>query len=174
MELMMVQVPKTSDDLFAFLAELNIDIKTYEHEPVFTVAESQSLRDGMPGGHTKNLFLKDKKSRYFLLTVLEDAQIDLKKVHQKIGAQGRVSFGKPDALMEFLGVVPGAVTAFGIINDTENNVTLILDEKLMAHDIINGHPLRNNATTAIAAADLPKFVEATGHDLKIMALDENG
>lgn len=170
----MVQVPKSSDDLLKFFAELKIEVKTYEHEPVFTVAESQSLRDGVPGGHTKNLFLKDKKGRYFLLTVLEDAQIDLKTVHQKIGAQGRVSFGKPEALMAFLGVVPGAVTAFGILNDTENNVTLVLDQKLMAHDIINGHPLRNNATTAIAATDLTKFVEATGHDLHILSLDENG
>ena len=174
MEMMMVQVPKSSDDLLKFFAELKIEVKTYEHEPVFTVAESQSLRDGVPGGHTKNLFLKDKKGRYFLLTVLEDAQIDLKTVHQKIGAQGRVSFGKPEALMAFLGVVPGAVTAFGILNDTENNVTLVLDQKLMAHDIINGHPLRNNATTAIAATDLTKFVEATGHDLHILSLDENG
>lgn len=169
----MAQAPKSSDDLLKFFDELNIDVKTYEHEPVFTVAESQSLRDGMPGGHTKNLFLKDKKGRYFLLTVLEDAQIDLKSVHQKIGAQGRVSLGKPDALMEFLGVVPGAVTAFGVFNDTENNVTLILDQKLMAHEVINGHPLRNDATTAIAAADLTKFIEATGHDLHILALDEN-
>lgn len=169
----MPHAPKTSEDLFKFLDELNIEINNYEHEPVFTVAESQSLRDGMPGGHTKNLFLKDKKGRYFLLTVLEDAQVDLKKVHQKIGAQGRVSFGKPDALMEFLGVVPGAVTAFGVFNDTEKNVTLVLDQKLMAHDIINGHPLRNNATTAIAAADLCKFVEATGHDLHITQLDES-
>lgn len=169
----MVQAPKTSDDLLSFFAQLDIAVKTYEHEPVFTVAESQSLRDGIPGGHTKNLFLKDKKGRYFLLTVLEDAQIDLKTVHQKIGAQGRVSFGKPDALMEYLGVVPGAVTAFGVFNDTENRVTLVLDQKLMAHSVINGHPLRNDATTAIAAADLMKFIEATGHDVHVLALDEN-
>jgi Ala-tRNA(Pro) deacylase len=173
MELIMVQAPKTSDDLLSFFAQLDIAVKTYEHEPVFTVAESQSLRDGIPGGHTKNLFLKDKKGRYFLLTVLEDAQIDLKTVHQKIGAQGRVSFGKPDALMEYLGVVPGAVTAFGVFNDTENRVTLVLDQKLMAHNVINGHPLRNDATTAIAAADLMKFIEATGHDVHVLALDEN-
>lgn len=161
-----------STKLFEKLDALGIDVTTYEHEPVFTVAESQALRDEMPGGHTKNLFLKDKKGRHFLLTVLEDAQIDLKTVHQKIGAQGRVSFGKPDALMEFLGVVPGAVTAFGIINDTQNNVTLFLDEKLMAHDLINGHPLRNNATTAIAPADLKRFIEATDHEVNIAALDE--
>ena len=169
----MTSTPKNSDDLHKFFVELDIEVKTHEHEPVFTVAESQSLRDGMPGAHTKNLFLKDKKGRYFLLTVLEDAAIDLKTVHQKIGAQGRVSFGKPEALMEFLGVVPGAVTAFGIFNDTDTNVTLVLDQKLMTHDTVNGHPLRNNATTAIAAADLVKFVEATGHELHVIELDEN-
>lgn len=164
---------KNSSQLLAYLAELNIDVTTYEHEPAFTVAESQAHRDNMPGGHTKNLFVKDKKGRYFLLTVLEDAQVDLKTIHQKIGAQGRVSFGKPEALMKFLGVIPGAVTALGIVNDTDQNVTLILDEKLIAHDIINAHPLRNDATTAINAPDLIKFIEATGHDVNIMALGEN-
>ena len=168
----MSQAPKTSDQLFQFLDSLSIKVETQEHAPVFTVAESQSLRDEIAGGHTKNLFLKDKKGRYFLLTVLEDAEVDLKKVHQKIGAQGRVSFGKAEALMDHLGVVPGAVTAFGIINDTKGDVTLVLDEALMQHDVINAHPLRNDATTSIAADDMRKFVSATGHELNIVALDE--
>ena len=99
---------KTPDDLFAFLDALSIATTTHEHAPVFTVAESQALRDEIPGGHTKNLFLKDKKGRYFLLTVGEEAEIDLKRIHTRIGAQGRVSFGKPEALMALLGVVPGA------------------------------------------------------------------
>lgn len=163
---------KSSDDLFSFLSELSIDVKNTEHEAVFTVAESQALRDEIEGGHTKNLFLKDKKGRYFLLTVLEDAEIDLKTVHQKIGAQGRVSFGKPEPLMEYLGVLPGSVTAFGIINDTGNQVSLILDARLMENEIINCHPLRNTATTSIAAEDLKKFVTATDHALQIIALDE--
>ncbi|MDZ7823914.1 MAG: YbaK/EbsC family protein [Ahrensia sp.] len=165
-------MPKTSKALFEFLDQLSIVVKNYEHAPVFTVGESQALRTTMPGGHTKNLFLKDKKGSYFLLTVLEDAQIDLKTVHQKIGAQGRVSFGNPDALMELLGVVPGAVTAFGVINDAAQKVKLVLDEALMRHDIINCHPLRNDATTAIARDDLLKFIAATGHDLHIIMLDE--
>lgn len=163
---------KSSDDLFSFLSELSINVENTEHEAVFTVAESQALRDDIKGGHTKNLFLKDKKDRYFLLTVLEDADIDLKTVHQKIGAQGRVSFGKPEPLMEYLGVEPGSVTAFGIINDTDKQVSLILDARLMKNDIINCHPLRNTATTSIAADDLKKFVTATGHALEIVALDE--
>jgi len=161
---------KTRDDLFAFLDGLGIAVTTKYHPPVFTVEESKALRDAIPGGHTKNLFLKDKKGRYFLLTVDEDAVIDLKTVHTLIGASGRVSFGKPDQLMEYLGVIPGAVTAFGVINDSGNAVTLILDEALMAHDVINAHPLTNDATTSIASEDMKRFVEATGHDLHILKL----
>lgn len=162
--------PKTSQDLFAYLDELGISYTNHEHEPVFTVAESQALERDLPGGHTKNLFLKDKKSRYFLLTVGQDAVIDLKTIHQVIGAQGRVSFGNAEKLMEYLGVVPGSVTALGVINDTDHNVTLIFDEALMKNDLINAHPLRNDATTAIGRDDLLKFARATGHEPEILPL----
>lgn len=165
-----IATPKTSEDLFALLEQLGIRTKTFEHPPVFTVAESQELRDEIPGGHTKNLFLKDKKGNFFLLTVGEAAEIDLKRIHTIIGAQGRVSFGKPDALMELLGVVPGAVTCFGVINDTENRVRLIFDSALMEHEIINGHPLRNDATTTIGRDDLKRFVEATGRAFTVLNL----
>ncbi|MEL6201898.1 MAG: prolyl-tRNA synthetase associated domain-containing protein [Pseudomonadota bacterium] len=163
---------KTSNALFAHLDALGISYKNHEHEPVFTVAESQALRDEISGGHTKNLFLKDKKGRYFLLTVGEDAEIDLKRIHTLIGAQGRVSFGKPEALMELLGVIPGAVTAFGVINDTENQVTLIFDEALMANEVVNCHPLRNDATTSIASTDLQTFVESTSHEYRVLKLSQ--
>lgn len=163
-------MPKTSQDLFDALDALSISYKTREHAPVFTVAESQALRDEIPGGHTKNLFLKDKKGRYFLLTVGEDAEIDLKTIHQKIGAQGRVSFGKPEPLKEYLGVVPGAVTCFGVINDPDHVVTLIFDAALWEHETINGHPLRNDATTSIARADLETFVTSLGRPLRVEAL----
>ncbi|MGX5667193.1 prolyl-tRNA synthetase associated domain-containing protein [Rhizobium daejeonense] len=155
--------PKTADDLFRFLDELKIEHKTARHEPVFTVAESVSLRDEIPGGHTKNLFVKDKKDRFFLLTVEENAVVDLKTVHTLIGAASKVSFGKPEKLMEYLGVIPGSVTVFGAINDTGHNVTFVLDADLMEHDIINGHPLSNDATTSIGRDDLIRFLEATGH-----------
>ena len=155
--------PKTAEDLFRFLDELKIEHKTARHEPVFTVAESVSLRDEIPGGHTKNLFVKDKKDNFFLLTVEENASVDLKTVHALIGAASKVSFGKPEKLMEYLGVIPGAVTAFGAINDTGNNVTFILDADLMENDIINCHPLNNDATTSIGRDDLLRFMEATGH-----------
>ncbi|CAN7602090.1 prolyl-tRNA synthetase associated domain-containing protein [Rhizobium leguminosarum] len=155
--------PKTREQLLAFLDGLGIAHKTVDHAPVFTVAESVALRDEIPGGHTKNLFVKDKKDRYFLLTVEENAAVDLKQVHSAIGGSGRVSFGRPEKLMEYLGVVPGAVTAFGAINDTAENVTFVLDAELMAHEIVNCHPLSNDATTSIASSDLIRFMEATGH-----------
>lgn len=163
---------KTSDDLFAYLDELGISYDNHEHRAVFTVAEGDDLREQIPGGHTKNLFVKDKKSRYFLLTVEEYATVDLKTVHTLIGASGRVSFGKPDAMMDYLGVVPGSVTALGAINDTDHQVTFILDSDLMENERINCHPLRNTATTSLQRDDLLRFIRATGHEplvLKVTA-----
>lgn len=165
-------MPKTSDDLFAFLAGLGITVKTTTHPPLYTVADSQLLRGELEGGHTKNLFLKDKKGRYFLLTVGEDSEIDLKSVHQRIGASGRLSFGRPEALMELLGVVPGAVSAFGVINDTGHAVKVVLDAELMHNAVINAHPLVNTATVSIGRDDLVKFLRATGHEPDILKLAE--
>ena len=159
-----------SSKLFALLDELGITVTTVRHPPLYTVADSQKLRGQIAGGHTKNLFLKDKKDNYFLLTVGEEADVDLKQIHHAIGASSRVSFGKPEMLMEFLGVVPGAVTAFGIMNDRENRVRLFLDAELMEHDVINCHPLTNEATTAIGRDDLIRFIEATGHEATILKL----
>lgn len=164
--------PKTPDDLFLFLDGLGIAHRTMRHQPVFTVAESVALRDEIPGGHTKNLFVKDRKDNYFLLTVEENAVVDLKTVHTVIGAAGKVSFGRPEKLMEYLGVIPGAVTAFGVINDTGGNVRIVIDEDLMKEEIVNCHPLANDATTSIASRDLLRFIEATGHEplvLKVTA-----
>jgi Ala-tRNA(Pro) deacylase len=155
--------PGTADDLFRLLDELGISHTTKTHPAVFTVAESADLRDAIPGAHTKNLFVKDKKDRFFVITVEEHATVDLKTVHKLIGASSRVSFGSPDKMMAYLGVVPGSVTVFGAINDRANAVTFVLDEALMDSDIINGHPLTNEATTSIGRDDLRRFLEATGH-----------
>jgi Ala-tRNA(Pro) deacylase len=165
-------MPKSRDELFAFIDSLGITVSTKEHPPLFTVADSQALRGEIGGGHTKNLFLKDKKDNFFLVTVDEEADVDLKQIHHLIGAASRVSFGKPEALLELLGVVPGAVTVFGLINDTEGRVKLVLDSTLMENEIVNAHPLINEATTSIAASDLLTFVKATGHEplvLKVSA-----
>ncbi len=159
---------RSEHELTAFLDELGIAHSTARHPPLFTVEQSQELRGQIAGAHTKNLFLKDKKGQYFLLTVGEDAQVDLKSVHQVIGASGRVSFGKPEALKRLLGVQPGAVTVFGLINDTEGEVRMVLDAELMEHETINCHPLTNEATTSISRADLLRFVKATGHEPHIL------
>src|SRR5690606_26613166 len=116
------------------------------------------LRGEIAGAHTKNLFLKDRKDGYFLLTLGEEAQVDLKQIHRQIGAAGRVSFGRPEMLMELLGVAPGAVTVFGLLNDVERRVRLFVDPGLLEHEVINAHPLTNAATTSIARADLLRFL----------------
>jgi Ala-tRNA(Pro) deacylase len=164
-------MPATPDDLMAELGRLGIATTTVSHPPLFTVEESRALRGSIPGAHTKNLFLKDKKDAIFLLTVLEDAEIDLKQVHHLIGASSRVSFGKPELLAEKLGVIPGAVTPFGLINDRPPSVNVVLDAALVAHDRINCHPLTNTATTTIATADLLAFIRAGGHAPRILPLD---
>jgi Ala-tRNA(Pro) deacylase len=161
-------MPKTPDELLAFLDGLGISVSTVRHPPLFTVAESQSLRGEIAGGHTKNLFLKDKKGAYFLVTVEEEAVVDLKTIHNLIGASGRVSFGKPDMLMDLLGVAPGAVTVFGAVNDTEGRVKIVLDEGLMREETINAHPLTNEATTSIRRDDLLAFLRATGHEPHVL------
>jgi Ala-tRNA(Pro) deacylase len=161
-------MPKTEAELFAFLDSLGIRTTTHRHPPLYTVADSQALRGTIAGGHTKNLFLKDKKDNFFLLTVDEEAAVDLKQVHTLIGAASRVSFGRPEMLMELLGVAPGAVTVFGVVNDAGKRVKVVLDQALMQNATINAHPLTNEATTSIAAADLIRFIEATGHDAVIL------
>ena len=166
-------MPATPEDLFAFLTELGIEHSTVEHPPLFTVEESRQLRGEIPGGHTKNLFLKDKKDRVFLVVALESAEIDLKRIHTLIGAGGRVSFGKPDLLMELLGVVPGSVTPFGLINDTEKRVAVIFDAAMMECEVLNYHPLINTKTTAIRSDDLIKFAEACGHEPRILAVSSS-
>ena len=165
-------MPKSAEELFAFLDGLGIRVATTTHPPLFTVANSQALRGQIEGGHTKNLFLKDKKDNYYLVTLDEDATVDLKSIHQKIGAASRVSFGKPEALLDLLGVTPGAVTVFGLINDTERKVKMVLDSPLLDHPVINAHPLSNEATTSITKNDLLLFLNATGHEPAILKVSE--
>jgi Ala-tRNA(Pro) deacylase len=163
-------MPASPEDLLAFLDRLGVAAETFEHPPLHTVEESQALRGRIPGGHAKNLFVKDKKSRLFLLSVGEEAAVDLKRVHEKIGASGRVSFGSAELLEEVWGVRPGAVTPFGAINDGEGRVTVVLDSELMGHDRVNFHPLVNTRTTGLTPEGLVKFLRATGHEPLVTAL----
>jgi Ala-tRNA(Pro) deacylase len=165
-------MPATPSELFAYLDRLGIAQTTVSHPPLFTVEQSQALRGTIPGGHTKNLFLKDKKGALFLVTALEDAVIELKSLHRRLGASGRFSFGAADLMRATLGIEPGAVTPFAAINDAERRVQVVLDAALMRHDTINCHPLTNAMTTSIARADLVRFLESTGHPPRIEAVAE--
>lgn len=165
--------PARPEDLFALFDRLGIAHATTRHRPVFTVEEGQDLKRQMPGGHSKNLFLKDKRSALFLISALGDTVIDLNAVSKVLGV-GRFSFGNADLLLRHLGVTPGAVTVFALINDPDRHVTLILDEGLFGFDLVNFHPLRNDATTAITPGDLVKFLAALGCTPIRLAFDAQG
>jgi Ala-tRNA(Pro) deacylase len=162
----------TPREFLDYLAELGIDAETVEHEPVFTVAESRPIKARIPGAHSKNLFVKDKKSRLFLITAKDETGIDLKRTHEAIGATGRLSFGSADLLREVLGVEPGSVTPFAAMNDRAGRVTVILDANLMEHERVNFHPLTNAMTTGVSRRDLVRFLQATGHEPLIVRLPE--
>jgi Ala-tRNA(Pro) deacylase len=133
------------------------------------VAESRGLRLDFPGGHSKNLFLRNKKGRMWLVTCLEDRQIDLKELAGRLDA-GRFSFGSAERLMRHLGVIPGAVTPFAVINDHAGVVHMVVDAGLLEHDPINFHPLDNAMTTAISAQALLRFLEYADHPPQIVDL----
>jgi Ala-tRNA(Pro) deacylase len=160
-------MPSTPADLFAFLDRLEIPYSTVSHPPLFTVEQSRELRGTIPGEHTKNLFLKDKRGTYYLVVASEDAPIDLKGLHRRLGASGRFSFGSASALYELLGVEPGSVTPFAAINDVAGKVAVVLDAPMLAHEPLNYHPLVNTMTTSISRAGLIKFLEACGHPPRV-------
>jgi Ala-tRNA(Pro) deacylase len=160
-------MPVLPTELFATLDRLGIAHKTVTHPPAFTVGEARSLRGAIAGGHTKNLFLRDKKGIPYLVVASEDAAIELKSLHRLLGATGRFSFGSAELLRELLGVEPGSVTPFAAINDTAGRVTVVLDAAMMEHSVLNFHPLVNTGTTTIARDGLLKFLEATGHPPRI-------
>jgi len=166
-------MPITPTELFAYLDRLGITHTTVNHPPLFTVEESRALRGTIPGGHTKNLFLKAKTGALFLVVALEDARIDLKRLHLRLDA-GRFSFGSADLLRRVLGVEPGAVTPFAVVNDANGAVSVVLDAAMMRHAQLNYHPLDNTRTTTIARDDLVRFLQATGHPPRIVAVSEDG
>lgn len=163
-------MPASPADLFARLDQLGIRTTTERHPPLHTVEESRALRGDLPGGNCKSLFLKDKKGALWLVVTLEDRALDLKHLHKHIGA-GRLSFAKPELLWEVLGVRPGAVTPFALINDREQRLRVVLDAGMLRHDPLNYHPLENDATTAIASGDLERFIAACGHRPLIVDFD---
>src|SRR5215470_10719604 len=164
-------MPATPHDLFTFLDRLGIEYCTVSHPALFTVEQSRALRGTIPGGHTKNLFLKDTRNAVFLVVALEDAAIDLKTLHRRL-ATGRLSFGNAALMRELIGVEPGSVTPFGAINDTGCRVTVVLDDAMMEHPQLNYHPLVNTMTTTIASSDLVRFLSAIGHAPRIVPVTQ--
>lgn len=159
----------TPDMLLSRLEELGIECTTHTHPAAHTVDESKALRGDLPGTHCKNLFLKDKKGALWLIVADEDTKIDLKDVKKKIGSN-HLSFGKPELLLEVLGVTPGSVTPFALINDKDHRVNVILDAAMMSADLVNYHPLSNDMTTALSPESLRQFIKACGHELREVAL----
>ena len=149
--------------LVAFLEANGIAHTTYDHPPVFRVEDGPELKASIPGGHSKNLFLKDNKGQLWLISALGDTRIDLKAAPAAIGS-ARLSFGSEDRLWEALGVRPGSVTALALINDPEQNVRFVLDGALMAHDSVNFHPLTNEATTNLSRDAFLKFLKCIGRE----------
>ncbi|MEX0758276.1 MAG: prolyl-tRNA synthetase associated domain-containing protein [Tistlia sp.] len=162
--------PLTPEALLARLAELGIAQTTIEHPPVFTVEEAKALRGTLPGAHVKNLFLRNKKGRMWLLSCLEDRDIDLKALGERLGG-GRLSFGSAERLMRHLGVRPGSVTALAVVNDPEGAVQLVLDRALTTLDPVNLHPLANDRTTALSPEGLLAFCRAVGHEPALLDMD---
>ena len=160
-------LPTSPEQLLARLEALGIAAVTHSHPPLFTVEESKALRGELPGGHCKNLFLKDRKDQYWLVVALEDAPVSLNSFDKVIGS-ARLSFASAERLWQVLGVRPGSVTPFALINDRERRVNVVLQKAMLDHDPLNYHPLLNDRTTAIRPHDLLAFIRACGHEPRIV------
>lgn len=162
-------IPPDEVRLIAFLDGLGIASTTRRHPPVHTVEEAKALRGDIPGAHCKNLFLKDKKDQLWLVVALEERPVDLKSLDKRIGA-ARLSFGKPELLRAVLGVEPGSVTPFALLNDRDRRVRVVLDRGMIEMRPLNYHPMHNAATTTIQPEDLLRFLAATGHEPLVVDL----
>ena len=162
--------PWSPEALLDRLLAMGLATKSLRHPPVFTVEEAKALRGDLPGAHTKNLFLRDKKGRMWLLVALADSKIELKRLARVLGSRG-LSFASPERLLTHLGVTPGAVTPFGVINDERGLVEVVIERAVLDFDLINCHPLDNAMTTSIASEDLLRFLEAVGHPPRLLDLE---
>jgi Ala-tRNA(Pro) deacylase len=162
--------PTTLAELLARLDALGLRTETQGHEAVFTVAESAPVKARIPGAHSKNLFLKDKRGGLFLVVAKDDTPIDLRRLHETIGAAGRLSFGSAELLRGTLGVEPGSVTPFAVVNDRDGRVRVVLDAILMSHPRVNFHPLVNTMTTGLSPDDLLTFLREAGHEPAVARL----
>lgn len=156
------QMPTSPDALMAYLRGLGIAFTFQSHKPVFTVAESKEIDDRIPGTHCRNLFLRDKKKNNFLVVLQNATEVDIKKLPALIGSQQNLSFGSAERLWEYLGVRPGSVCPYAIINDKDHQVKICLDQSMMGDETLNFHPLLNSMTIGVKPADLIRFIESCG------------
>ncbi len=163
------ELPTTKEQLIEILDDLGIEYQLYDHEPIFTVEQGEPLKKTIPGMHCRNLFLRDKKKNMFLITAANETRLDMKKLSDVIGS-GRLSFGSPDRLWENLGIRPGSVNPFCIINDKDQNLRMLLDSVMMDADIINVHPMDNACTIGLAPDDLLSFLDSINHPYEIIDL----
>ena len=162
--------PATPDDLFQRLQALGIATTTVRHPPVFTVEEAKLHRGHIPGVHTKNLFLRNKKDQMWLVVCHQDRTVDLRRLGPALGSSSRLSFGSPQRLMRYLGVIPGAVNPFAVINDHQNAVRLVVDSAILGEEPLNFHPLDNAQTTSITPEDFLRFLKAEEHPPTLISL----
>ena len=154
----------TSEDaLFGLLDSLGIEHGTMTHPPIFTVEQGRAWHDKIPGLHCKNLFLKDRRDKLWLAVMPGDKRADLNQLEKRVHA-ARLSFGRPELLLEVMRLTPGSVTPFGLINDVARRVTVIVDPDLLRSEWMNCHPLHNAASTTLRSADLLRFMRALGYD----------
>ena len=161
----------TPQALFDLFETLNIDVVTHTHAPTFTVEEGRDLKAGMPGGHSKNLFMQDKSGQLVLISAEANTKLKLNKLHKVIGT-GRLSFAPAERMVETLGVEPGSVTAFALANTAAKDVRFILERTLAESDPLNFHPLHNDMTTAIRRDDFDRFLAHTGRTAEIVDFSE--
>ena len=166
-----IAVMLDAEGVLELLAELGIAHRTWTHAPVFTVDEAKAERGDLEGAHIKNLFLRNKKGRMWLVTCLEDRRLDLRRLGSALGA-GRLSFASVERLSKHLGVIPGAVTPLAVVNDTQGLVELVLDKAIFGHPLVNVHPILNSMTTALHPEDLLRYAEHTGHPGRVVDLGE--
>ncbi|MBV9248667.1 MAG: prolyl-tRNA synthetase associated domain-containing protein [Acetobacteraceae bacterium] len=164
-------VPATPDELFALLDRLGIEHSTVTHPPFFTVEEGREWHDKIPGLHCKNLFIKDRKGKFWLVVMPADKRADLTWLEKTLGAP-RFSFARPEALQQVLELPPGSVTPFGLINDKQRRVTVVLDQDILDAEWMNVHPLHNAASTTLRSADLLRFVRELGYEPIIVRLHD--
>lgn len=160
-----------SEDIYQVLDGLGISYQVTEHEAAFTVEQADRFYGHLEGGHSKNLFLRNKKgSQHYLLVAGSHRPVNLKAIRGLV-AESTLSFASPERLLKYLGLTPGSVSPLGLINDPARHVKVLLDAGLMQHERLNFHPNINTATLTLETGDFRRFLAHTGHQVSEVDLD---